>query len=132
MNLKRSDRRQFLKQGAALAGLAVGAAGSVGAETLVTPRTRRKLVEPYGERSTYDPTHRIEERGMDEMRPGNTPSLCSPIQDLRGIITPSALHYVNNHGYAPLDIDPDKHRLMIHGMVDRPIIYNMDEIYRLP
>jgi DMSO/TMAO reductase YedYZ molybdopterin-dependent catalytic subunit len=30
------------------------------------------------------------------------------------------------------DIDPKKHRLLIHGMVDRPLILTMDDIKRLP
>jgi sulfane dehydrogenase subunit SoxC len=30
------------------------------------------------------------------------------------------------------DIDPRKHRLLIHGLVERPVILTMDEIKRLP
>jgi sulfane dehydrogenase subunit SoxC len=30
------------------------------------------------------------------------------------------------------DIDPRRHRLLIHGMVDRPLVLTMDEIRRLP
>ena len=30
------------------------------------------------------------------------------------------------------DIDPRKHRLLIHGLVDRPVILTMEEIRRLP
>jgi sulfane dehydrogenase subunit SoxC len=33
--------------------------------------------------------------------------------------------------YVP-EIDPKEHRLMIHGMVDRPLIFTMDELKRLP
>jgi sulfane dehydrogenase subunit SoxC len=48
-----------------------------------------------------------------------------------GIITPSALHYeVHRSGVA--DIDPGKHRLLIHGMVDRPVMLTMEEIQALP
>jgi sulfane dehydrogenase subunit SoxC len=32
----------------------------------------------------------------------------------------------------PADIDPRKHRLLIHGMVDRPVMLTMEEIKRLP
>jgi sulfane dehydrogenase subunit SoxC len=30
------------------------------------------------------------------------------------------------------DIDPRKHRLMIHGIVDRPLTFTMEELKRLP
>jgi sulfane dehydrogenase subunit SoxC len=57
----------------------------------------------------------------------------SPIQDAVGIITPSSLHYISTHrgSYVP-NIDPAEHRLMIHGMVDRPLIFTVDELKRLP
>src|ERR1700692_1177570 len=49
------------------------------------------------------------------------------------MITASSLHYVATHrgSYVP-DIDPAEHRLMIHGMVDRPPIFTVDELKRLP
>jgi len=56
----------------------------------------------------------------------------SPIQDSKGVITPSSLHFVRAHGHAPPDIDPQQHRLLIHGMVDRPMIFTMEELQRLP
>ena len=30
------------------------------------------------------------------------------------------------------DVDPKEHRLMIHGMVDRPLTFTMDDLKRLP
>ena len=56
----------------------------------------------------------------------------TPLQDSIGIITPSSLHYVTTHGYDPPDIDPRQHRLLIHGMVDRPLIFTLEELKRLP
>jgi sulfane dehydrogenase subunit SoxC len=57
----------------------------------------------------------------------------TPLQDSVGIITPSSLHYVATHrgSFVP-EIDPNEHRLMIHGMVDRPLIFTMAELKRLP
>src|SRR5439155_547522 len=46
-------------------------------------------------------------------------------------ITPSALHYVNSDYGVPI-VDPKQHRLLIHGMVDHPLIFTMDELKRLP
>ena len=57
----------------------------------------------------------------------------TPLQDSVGSITPSSLHYVATHrgSFIP-EIDPKEHRLMIHGMVDRPLIFTMDELKRFP
>ena len=52
--------------------------------------------------------------------PPDTPGY-TPLQDMVGVITPSELHFMNTHYNLP-DIDPATHRLMIHGMVDRPVV----------
>jgi sulfane dehydrogenase subunit SoxC len=41
------------------------------------------------------------------------------------------LHYERHHGGIPT-IDPAKHRLVIHGMVDRPLSFSVADIKRLP
>jgi len=57
----------------------------------------------------------------------------TPLQDSVGMMTPSSLHYVAAHrGFIVPEIDPKEHRLMIHGMVDRPLIFTMDELKRFP
>jgi sulfane dehydrogenase subunit SoxC len=58
--------------------------------------------------------------------------LRSPLQDSVGMITPSSLHFTISHGFEPPDIDPQEHHLLIHGMVDRPLIFSVDELKRLP
>ena len=55
----------------------------------------------------------------------------TPLDETLGIITPSALHFENHRGGVP-DIDPRKHLLLIHGLVDRPVTLTMEEIKRLP
>lgn len=55
----------------------------------------------------------------------------TPLQDLDGIITPNGLFYERHHGGIP-DIDPAQHRLMIHGLVEKPLILTMDDIRRFP
>jgi sulfane dehydrogenase subunit SoxC len=55
----------------------------------------------------------------------------TPLNETLGIITPSALHFEVHRGGVP-DIDPHKHRLLIHGMVDRPVVLSVEEIKRLP
>jgi hypothetical protein len=50
---------------------------------------------------------------------------------LEGIITPSGLCFERHHsGIA--EIDPQKHRLMINGPVDKPLVFTMDDIRRMP
>ena len=55
----------------------------------------------------------------------------TPLQDLDGIITPNGLFYERHHGGVPA-IDPDQHRLMLHGLVDRPVIFTMEDLRRFP
>ena len=59
--------------------------------------------------------------------------VATPLQDSVGVITPSSLHYVaTTRGSFVPDIDPREHRLMIHGMVDRPLTFTMEDLKRLP
>jgi sulfane dehydrogenase subunit SoxC len=53
------------------------------------------------------------------------------LQDSYGIITPSSLHFERHHSGVPA-IDPAQHRLLIHGMVERPLMLTVDEVKRLP
>ena len=56
----------------------------------------------------------------------------NPIQDSVGYITPAALHFVIAHGYEPPDIDPAEHHLLIHGLVEKPLIFSLDDLKRFP
>ena len=55
----------------------------------------------------------------------------TPLHDARGIITPSALHYEVHHGGVPV-INPAKHALIIHGLVDRPLKLTLNDLMRFP
>ncbi|MDA0349076.1 MAG: sulfite dehydrogenase [Verrucomicrobia bacterium] len=55
----------------------------------------------------------------------------TPLEYLQGIITPNALHFERHHNGVP-DIDPTEHRLMIHGLVDRPLIFDLESLSRYP
>jgi sulfane dehydrogenase subunit SoxC len=55
----------------------------------------------------------------------------TPMQSGYGIITPSGLHYERHHAGIP-NIDPAAHRLVIHGLVDRPIRYSLADLKRFP
>ncbi len=141
MRSKRRDRRAFLKRSAALAGLALGAAETAKAQTPagaepapVSPKELAKELVAYGERSHYVTSVRVPvaERMSPDMY-GLTFHVLTPLQDSVGIITPSSLHYVATHrgSFVP-DIDPREHKLMIHGMVDRPLVFTVEDLKRLP
>ncbi|WP_027556968.1 sulfite dehydrogenase [Bradyrhizobium sp. Cp5.3] len=55
----------------------------------------------------------------------------TPLHELDGIITPSGLCFERHHG-GVAEIDPAKHRLMINGLVEKPLVFTMDDIKRMP
>lgn len=91
------------------------------------PSRLGKPVSAYGEPSKYVTAKRT-------YRDTKTPEASSsqtPLQDSQGILTPAGLHFERHHAGVP-DIDPAQHKLLIHGMVERPMVLTMDEIRRLP
>ena len=121
----RPSRRQLLQMGAA-----VGGSLLAGQEALALDTDARKLGEPlgpYGERSPFEKAV----RWRRESKTPETGSSFSPLHDSVGIVTPSSLHYERHHSGIPT-IDPATHRLVIHGLVDRPLSLSMAEIRRLP
>jgi sulfane dehydrogenase subunit SoxC len=123
-------RRRFLKAGVALgAALAAGATRSAAGQPSDDPsRVVGGPMRPYGDRSRFEEA--VKQKGPPFM-PDEWGGTFTPLDETLGIITPSALHYEVCRGGVP-DIDPHKHRLLIHGMVDRPLILTIDEIKRLP
>ena len=136
---KQSGRRRFLRDGAALASLAVGVMRPASGATLEgeTPEVPAKDLHAYGERSRFEMSLRTgsigtwptQTSGPDYRRDFG---FRTPLQDSVGMITPPALHYIVSHGFEPPDIDPREHRLLIHGMVDRPLIFSLEDLRRLP
>jgi sulfane dehydrogenase subunit SoxC len=113
-----------------LAGMAggLGALG-VNASRPLVPDDPTKLQGPpadeLGDRSPFETPR----RGLM----GREPAAASrtPLQDLTGIITPSDLHFERHHGGVPA-IDPERYSLLIHGLVERPTIFTLAELKRLP
>jgi sulfane dehydrogenase subunit SoxC len=102
----------------------------VGQKALALEAEPRKLgtpLGPYTERSPFEKATRF----VRESKTPETGSSFTPLQESVGILTPSALHYERHHSGVPT-IDPTKHRLIIHGMVDRPLSLSMADIRRLP
>jgi sulfane dehydrogenase subunit SoxC len=137
MGSKRPDRREFLKGGAALAGgFTLGAVAPAIGQTPASGafiKGSKELIA-YGERSRFVTSVRIPHGGRPSPDAfGLVFHVATPLQDSVGVITPSSLHYVaTTRGSFIPDIDPREHRLMIHGMVDRPLTFTLEDLKRLP
>jgi len=131
MNSKKPDRRGFLKGSAALAGLAVGAIPFASGKALAAVAPDEPTIEDllYGERSSFETSVRMPSIGT--LGATGLRNL-TPLQDSIGVITPSSLHYLVSHDMHLPNIDPREHTLTIHGMVDRPLVFTMEELKRLP
>jgi sulfane dehydrogenase subunit SoxC len=55
----------------------------------------------------------------------------TPHHLLHGTTTPNGLHFVISHAGDP-DVDPDRHRLVIHGLVKRPLVFTLEALARYP
>ncbi len=120
------DRRHFLAGSAALiahgsASFVFGAGPAEASEGLDPMRTPGSPARPYGDRSPVEAS----------VRSGGGSHSLTPLEQLHGIVTPSSLHFERHHNGVPA-IDPSRHRLLIHGLVDRPLIFTVDELRRFP
>lgn len=110
--------------------LIAGAAGAVAAsrpgaaaQAPADPtKVRGRPVRPVGQRAAYEKVQRHGRAGS---------STGTPHEQLHGIITPSDLHFERHHGGVP-DIDPASYSLLIHGMVERPMVFTLDDLKRFP
>jgi sulfane dehydrogenase subunit SoxC len=55
----------------------------------------------------------------------------TPHELLHGTITPSDLHFERHHAGVP-EIDPAHYTLLIHGLVEQPMIFTLDDLKRFP
>jgi sulfane dehydrogenase subunit SoxC len=119
------SRRAFLTLTAAFGGFLAACRSKSAA--VVEPRALGAPVGPYGSRSRFERAMRfITRTAVPEESSSKT-----PLHESVGIITPSSLHFERHHGGVP-DLDPATHTLTIHGMVDRPLVFTVDELKRLP
>ncbi|MGA8357753.1 MAG: sulfite dehydrogenase [Xanthobacteraceae bacterium] len=135
----RSSRRSFLRLGAAAAGGAMlvrtgnaaAPESSPPGEPDWTEATGSGVVDrPYGAPSKFEKD--VIRRNVPWLTATPESSVSfTPLQSLDGIITPNGLFFERYHA-GRADIDPRQHRLMIHGLVDRPLILTMDDIMRFP
>jgi len=55
----------------------------------------------------------------------------TPLHLLEGSITPNGLHFERHHNGVPA-IEPDRHKLLIHGLVKKPLVFSVDALLRYP
>ena len=107
------DRRLFLQGGVAL-GTAQLVAGNVQA-VAARPESMSVPGEPF---TPYGQPAQFEEEVVRYPAPNrvlrNNGASWTPLHRLEGMITPNGLHYERHHNGVP-QINPDEHRLLVHG-----------------
>ena len=130
------SKRRFLRRsvGVLASGLAAGGVRSAGAvEPPEIPPSMKIPGAGMGEYGSPAKYERKVTRTLIRSQPGTTGSGASrtPLESLEVTITPSGLHFERHHSGVP-DIDPAQHRLLVHGMVKRPLVFGVDALLRYP
>src|SRR2546426_421451 len=128
------DRRAFLRGGAAAAGAMMGYTfvGSAAAEPLADDpwsKVPGGISPPYEQRSRYE--EKVARTLSNPKGEPRTQHARTPHHLINGTFTPNGLHFTIVHAGTP-DIDPDKHRLLIHGLVKQPLVFTLDALARYP
>jgi len=129
-----ASRRKLLAATAAFAGgLALRGTAARGQFLDIPPWTKEQGTpvagNPYGVPSPFE--SKVVRRARTTPTFPTAASSGTPLQDLHGIITPNGLHFERHHAGIPA-IDPGRHRLLIHGLVERPLVLTVDDIVRFP
>ncbi len=137
------DRRLFLKQGLKFGVITAASVAVPSVSNAATAEDQPKPPAPvlesmkqpgqafsnYGQPSPYE-SEVIRWISANEAVAGNGISW-TPLQDLEGIITPNGLHYERHHNGVP-GIDPDNHKLLLHGLFEKSLMFSMDDLLRYP
>jgi len=132
-----ASRRRFLERSIALLGVSgLVARASKEAGAFEPPAVPPWMTSPGAGFNEYGVPSKHESkvtRTLIRSQPGTTGSGAArtPLEALDGTITPSGLHFERSHSGVP-DIDPNQHRLLVHGMVKRPLIFTVDALLRYP
>jgi len=140
-----SSRRSFLQGGLTAAGGAAAAAalGTGAAFAAGTPDPAITDIKdwnqysgagvdaaPYGMPSPFE-SH-VVRRDVPWLTADPVSSInFTPLHELDGIITPNGLCFERHHS-GVAEVDPAEHRLMINGLVDKPLVFTMQDLMRFP
>lgn len=131
------DRRLFLKSGFTFmtAGLVTHNAQSQENEAALNPARPPWMQKPGAEFSYYGKPSPYEQEVVRFPSPNrvmrNNGASWTPLHMLEGTITPNGLHYERHHNGVP-DINPDKHELILHGLVERNLKFKTKDLLRYP
>lgn len=150
LNKPELSRRALLKSAAAggvtLAASATVTAGATTAAQALEKETKENPIttkqdwnqilgdgvdaNPYGKPSEYEKN--VIRRSVPWLTASPESSInFTPLHELDGIITPNGLCFERHHaGIA--EVDPTEHRLMINGLVDKPLVFTMEDLKRFP
>ena len=124
-------RRALLSRGLVLAS-AIGASTETSESAAALPPgmlTPGAPLRNYGQPSSFE-AQTVRRIGANRLSPGNGVAF-TPLEDLEGMITPSGLHFERHHNGVP-QIDPQQHRLLIHGLVKQPLSFGVEALQRYP
>jgi len=142
MTDRHASRRDLLRAGLATGGLLVAGAAGAGPQKgnpanqpPNVPDWTRNLgegvaVRSYGKPSEFEKD--IIRRDVEWLTASRESSVSfTPLHALDGPITPNGLCFERHHsGIA--EVDPADYRLILHGLVDKPLIFTLDDIKRMP
>ncbi|MEL6998745.1 MAG: sulfite dehydrogenase [Pseudomonadota bacterium] len=135
---KGANRRQFLTAGLAAGGAAAAAsvAHAAGDPAILEVKPwAQELGEgvdarPYGTPSEFE--KHVVRRNVPWLTADPVSSVnFTPLHDLDGIITPNGLCFERHHAGIAI-VDPAEYRLMINGLVDRPLVFTLEDLKRFP
>src|SRR6476620_1108999 len=133
-----TSRRRFLTAaagaGAALTSLPALAGNPKNLPPNVPGWTRQLgdgvAVRPYGQPSKHE-AH-VVRRDVQWLTASRESSVSfTPLHELDGIITPNGLCFERHHG-GIAEIDPEDYRLIVHGLVEKPLIFTVADLKRFP
>ncbi len=88
------------------------------------------VAHPYGSPSKFE--KHVIRRDVEWLTASRESSVSfTPLHELDGIITPNGLCFERHHS-GVAEVAPQDYRLMIHGLVERPMIFTLDDLKRFP
>lgn len=137
------SRRRFLTGGLVAAGGAAAAAtmaraaAGTGGDPAITEIQDWRIypgdgvdAAPYGVPSEFE-SH-VVRRDVPWLTADPVSSVnFTPLHELDGIITPNGLCFERHHG-GTAQVDPASYRLMLNGLVDRELVFTLEDLKRFP